>query len=326
MANSVDRMAQVLVCGLATVDIVARPVELDHGVQAGRLVPIDQIEVTTGGIVSNSGIAFARWGIPVAAIACVGADPWAEFIQATYEREGLSATGLIRVPNQSSSATIVLVDEKGQRSFLFCRGAAPHLTFENFESRYQQTGPCSWVLFGYFSLFDEFDRQLPAMVETARRLGCKTALDSAGQGGTHTTLQPILPHLDLYVPSFDEAVEQTGRVEPRDILRSFRDWGARGIVGLKLGSRGAILSPHDGEYIDVAPVVPRDPIVDTTGAGDAFYAGLIAGLLRGLNLSDAGRLAAAAGAMCVTGVGATSGLRSWDETLSWAQISVAHSP
>jgi sugar/nucleoside kinase (ribokinase family) len=94
----------------------------------------------------------------------------------------------------------------------------------------------------------------------------------------------------------------------------YRQHGAPGIVGLKLGAAGALLSPKAGEFLKIAPVPPPGPVIDTTGAGDAFYAGLIAGLARGMSLADAGRLAAAAGACCVTGLGASAGLRSFDET------------
>ena len=55
-------------------------------------------------------------------------------------------------------------------------------------------------------------------------------------------------------------------------------------------------------------------MIDTTGAGDCFYAGLIAGLSAGLSVADAGRIGAAAGACCVTGVGASSGLREFKAT------------
>ena len=60
-------------------------------------------------------------------------------------------------------------------------------------------------------------------------------------------------------------------------------------------------------------------MVDTTGAGDCFYAGLLTGLLRDMNASQAGRLAAAVGACCVTGFGATAGVRGYEETRRLAE-------
>ena len=92
-----------------------------------------------------------------------------------------------------------------------------------------------------------------------------------------------------------------------------------GLLGVKLGSRGALLSPAPGEFIATPCVPPPGPVADTTGAGDCFYAGLLTGLLRGMNAKQAGLLGAAAGACCVTGWGATAGLRDYDETLRLAK-------
>jgi ribokinase len=104
------------------------------------------------------------------------------------------------------------------------------------------------------------------------------------------------------------------------MIDAFRTAGANGVVGIKLGERGAIISPRPGELIDVPAVRPPGPIVDTTGAGDCFYAGLLTGVLRGLSPVDAARLASAAGACCVTGLGATSAARNFEETARLAGI------
>ena len=101
----------------------------------------------------------------------------------------------------------------------------------------------------------------------------------------------------------------------------YRACGAPGVLGVKLGAEGALLSLTDGEFIDINKVDPPGELVDTTGAGDCFYAGLLAGLLRGMTVDQAGRLGAATGACCVTAVGASAGLRSYDETLRLAGLS-----
>ncbi len=311
---------EVVVCGLATVDIVTRPVSLDQAVGSGRLVPMDRIEATTGGIVSNSGIALSRLGIRTAAIACVGSDAWADLIRQRFQAEGIETQAFMTNATDPTSATVVLVDQSGQRSFLFCSGAAPRLSTDHVLQQQRLIRGAKWMLLGYFSLFPEFDRQLSGILRKVRASGCKTALDCAGTGGTAVALQPILPHLDLYVPSYDEAVFQTGLTDPRKILQQFRDWGASHIVGLKLGAQGALLSPAPNEFMEIQAIRPPRPVIDTTGAGDAFYAGLIAGLVRGKSLSEAGRIGAATGAACVTALGASSGLMSWPETCRLADV------
>ena len=131
-------------------------------------------------------------------------------------------------------------------------------------------------------------------------------------------LAKILPHIDFYLPSESEAQHQTGKDDPRAIIATYREAGAAGWLGVKLGSKGALLSPKSGEFIEIAAVTPPGAIVDTTGAGDSFIGGVLAGYLRGLSPAAAGRLGAAAGACCVTGLGATTAIRSYDETAKLA--------
>jgi ribokinase len=311
---------EVLVCGLATIDIVVRPIALDQPIGAGRLHSIEHLAVTTGGLVSNSGIALCRLGIQTAAIAPIGDDPSAETVRDHYRREGLDDRGLIVRPRTATATTLVLVDRSGQRSFLFHSGAGAELTAADLDRQAASFGTAGWMLIGYYSLFPQFDRQLPEILVQAKARGQKTALDCAGTGGSGADLRAILPLLDVYVPSVDEASHQTGQTEVDGILSQYREWGAKGVVGLKLGASGAVLSPPDGGLIRIPPIRPPGPIVDTTGAGDAFYAGLIAGIVRGKSLEESGRIAASAGAACVSGLGATGGLLDWQGTCALAGV------
>ena len=140
-------------------------------------------------------------------------------------------------------------------------------------------------------------------------------MDSASPGGDMSPLREILPHLDYYVPSLAEATTQTGETDPRRIVQCYRDAGSRGVLGVKLGAAGAVLSSLEHPWIEVQPVSPPGPVVDTTGAGDAFYAGLLRGQLLGWSLARSGQLAAAMGACCVTGLGASAAIPRWKDVV-----------
>jgi sugar/nucleoside kinase (ribokinase family) len=92
---------------------------------------------------------------------------------------------------------------------------------------------------------------------------------------------------------------------------------------VKLGSAGVLLSPGAGEFMEIGVCRPPGDVLDTTGAGDCFYAGLLAGLLKDLSIEDAGRLGAAAAACCVTALGGFAGVRDFAFTARLAGIEVS---
>ena len=309
-----------ILCGSCVADILCRPVRLDVPIGAGRLLSTEPLQVATGGLVSNAGVAMARLGMKSAAFTYVGRDEWARLIRGRLEAEGLDCTGLLEHPTASTSTTVVLIDPSGERSFAHCVGA-PKLMDKALFLMHLDLFACSrMALVGYYSLMPNLEGDLPEVFAAIRGTGCRTALDAAGSGGGLQPLDRILPHLDVYCPSLAEASHQTGSSDPREILRTYRECGAAGLVGVKLGSRGALLSPAASQYVEVPCVPPPGAIVDTTGAGDCFYAGLLTGLLRGMGPREAGLLAAAAGACCVTALGATAGIRGFEETARLAGL------
>jgi sugar/nucleoside kinase (ribokinase family) len=312
--NAPEKTIDCVLCGSCVVDLLVRPVPLEQPIGGGRLLQTDPVEMTTGGIVSNAGIAMARLGQKVAAFSYVGRDDWADVIRKKLQEEGVDVQHLMTHPDGATSTTAVLVDATGERSFAHCVGAPKRMNKATFLDNLDLFARSRMLLLGYYSLMPGLEPDLPEIFAAIRQTGCRTALDAAGEGGGLQPLDRILPHLDVYVPSLAEAQHQTGHSDPERIIQVYRDCGARGLLGVKLGSRGALISPAAGELVRISAAQPPGPVVDTTGAGDAFYAGLLCGLLRELDIESAGRLAAATGACCVTALGASAGLRSFDET------------
>jgi sugar/nucleoside kinase (ribokinase family) len=304
----------VIVCGSCVVDVLVRPVALDAPIGGGQLVRTEPLLLTTGGIVSNAGITLARLGMRTAAFTYVGNDEWASVIRSRYEAEGIDTSQLMTHDSAPSSTTAVLIDSNGERSFLHAVGAPKLLNNDVFLAQLDFFSQSRVMLLGYYPLLPNLQADLPEVLAAIRGTGCMTALDAAGDGGTMEPLAACLPHLDFYVPSFKEASHQTGETDPEKIIGVYRNAGANGLIGVKLGTRGALLSPKAGQIIEVAPIAPPGEVVDTTGAGDCFFGGLLAGILRGLSVAEAGNLAAACGACCVTGLGATTAIRGYEET------------
>jgi sugar/nucleoside kinase (ribokinase family) len=315
-----DKSFDCVVVGSCVVDVLVRPVALGDPIGLGRLVEGEPLRLTTGGIVSNAGITLARLGMRVAAFTYVGNDEWAEVIRRRYEAEGIDTSALLTHPERSTSTSAVLIDPSGERSFLHCAGAPRMLDCESLLARIDLFARSRAMLLGYYPLMTRLQDDLPQVLTAIRETGCLTALDAAGSGGTMNPLASILPHLDFYVPNESEAAHQTGQAEPRAMIEAYREAGAKGWLGIKCGERGAVLSPQPGEFLSVGAIKPPDKVIDTTGAGDCFYGALLAGVLRGLQPADAIRLAAAAGAYCVTGLGATSAIRGYDETARLAGL------
>ena len=98
-----DKRYDCVVVGSCVVDVLARPVPLSQPIGAGRLIESEPLLLTTGGIVSNSGIALARLGMRVAAFTYVGDDEWADVIRRHYTAEGVDTSALVTHPTAATS-------------------------------------------------------------------------------------------------------------------------------------------------------------------------------------------------------------------------------
>ncbi len=306
--------------GSCVADILCRPVPLNEPLGAESLHRTGPIVLTAGGITANAGVTMSRLGMRVAVLTAVGDDPWGPLLTHQLQQEGVDTAMIDSRPDAATSATVVTVDPSGQRSFLHHRGAHKQLNRSAILDRIDVFSQARALLLGYYSLMPNLEGDLPEVLAAVRRRGCMTALDAAGDGGTMEPLSRSLPQLDVYVPSFAEASGQTGLSDPRRILDAYRACGAPGVLGVKLGADGVLLSDRPGGYVELPAIEPPGAVVDTTGAGDSFYAGLLTGLLKGLTLEDAGRLGAACGACCVTAIGGWRGARNYAETAQLAGL------
>lgn len=307
-------MADIACVGILVADLIGRPI--DTLPPKGRLGLVEEMTLHIGGCASNTGIDLARLGVSSAVLGKVGADGLGDFIVQTLERDRVDTRGVKRDAAVSTSATMVLVDSGGERTFLHHLGG---------NARYTE-GDVEWdVVSSSRILHMAGALVMPALdgepmarvLRKAKGLGLITSLDTVwdATGSWMKTLKPCLPHADYFMPSLSEAIELTGRKEPHDVASALRDEGV-GTVCLKLGEEGCYVL---GDGVEVQVPVFRVNAVDGTGTGDAWDAGFLVGILKGWDIATSARFANAVGAMCVMATGATAGIRSMADTLQFME-------
>ena len=159
---------------------------------------------------------------------------------------------------------------------------------------------------------------LTKLLHRAKVLDCKTAMDITGNPTRRSAAQllPALPNLDFFLPSAYEAMDLSGRDSPGKAADYFHEKGVP-VVAVKMGGQGALLSA--GGKQEVFPAY-EGPVVDTTGAGDAFVAGFLAALSRGESLPGCVQIGNGAGAKCVERLGSSGTLPAYQELISFTGL------
>ena len=300
--------------GLIVADLIAEPMDLRRPPAPGGLVSLNSLQLTTGGNVCNTGIAMAKLGMSVAAAGMVGDDVLGKAITERLVAAGLDTSAIFTTQAAQTSATVVAVEPGGERCFFHTPGVTPLIDANVFRRCFPIFKQCQWVQIGYFGLLPTLTPQLPQVLKELREFAPRTkiAFDTVNPPASSELLWPILPYVDLFAPSRTEAAAVTGEADPARMVAAFRRHMPRGLIGIKLDSEGCYLD--DGSNVVTAPAA-RITVVDTTGAGDTWFGGLLTAQLRGMSLEDSGRFANRAAADCCLALGASAGVRSFEETL-----------
>jgi sugar/nucleoside kinase (ribokinase family) len=304
----------VVCLGILVADVIARPV--DALPPAGTLELLDEITLHGGGCALNTATALARFGLRPSVVGKVGDDAFGDFVVGLLAERGIDSAGVLRDDEVPTSSTVVLVDARGERTFLHLPGANGVLTAGQLDHGLVLGGRALHVA-GSLVMPMLDGGPTAALLATAREHGVLTSLDTVWDAsGRWDRALPALPLLDVFTASAGEAAAISGETEPTAAAAWLLQRGAKR-VALKLGAEGCYVAGEDGAAHVPAP---RVDAVDGTGAGDAFAAGLLYGLLDGWPLLRAAQLANAAGALATTVVGASEGVRGLAETMELAGL------
>jgi sugar/nucleoside kinase (ribokinase family) len=303
-------MYDVACVGILVADAIAKTV--DKLPARGKLDLVDQLDLYTGGCAVNSGIAMAKIGLNTAVLGKIGNDGFGKFIYNSLKEEKVNVDGLVLDSNSSTSASVVLVDSGGERSFLHCLGANAEFTDKDVDFGIIEKSKI--VFIAGTMLMPSFDGEPCARVlKKAKEMGKYTALDTAwdSKGRWMKVLEPCMKYIDLFMPSYEEAVQLSSKEDAEDIADVFLSMGVKTAV-IKLGKDGCYIKDSGGEKYKIPTYTDIKP-VDTTGAGDSFAAGFLTGITEGWSLYECGKFANAVGTHCIMAVGASTGIKSMEE-------------
>ncbi len=257
-----------------------------------------------GGQIATAMLACARLGLRCALVGSVGDDAAAEAVLAPLAEAGVELGSVRRIPGAATQSAVILVDAKsGERTVIWQRD--PRLSLEVGSLRREE------IARGRVLHLDAGDLELSTWAAgVAREAGMAVVLDADTPG---PGVERLLRRVDFPIVSREFAETFFGTRSPVESVRGLVALGARFAV-VTLGDRGAV-GGAGGEAIQVPAF--RVPVRDTTGAGDAFHAAFVFGLLEGLGGEEILRLANAAAGMNCRAPGAQGGLPSRDALRSF---------
>jgi sugar/nucleoside kinase (ribokinase family) len=297
-------VTSVAVIGPHIVDILGRPVsEIPPGQGS---VLLDEIRVTVAGTGGGAAVDLAKLGCTVASFAAIGDDLLAELLTGQLRSHGVDTAGLVARPGAVTSSTILPIRPNGERPALHVPGATPSLRAADIDPAALLAADAI-LLGGPETVPLLLDSDGVALFAAAHDAGIPLFVDllHPATPATLELLAPLMPYVDWFMPNDDQLRGLTGVDDLADAAAILLDRGV-GAVAVTVGGQGAVLLRADTDPKTV-PALPTT-VVDTTGCGDSFNAGMITGLLNGCAPQDAALIGCACGALVASGLGSDAGI------------------
>jgi ribokinase len=300
MANN-----RVTVMGSYVADLAFR---IDHLPTWGETRMGQSFHLGPGGKGSNQAVAAARAGATVAFISKLGPDPFGEIARTLYREEKIDTQFVFASPNPTGAAAILIDAAQGENAIVVVPGAC----FELIPAEVDQ----ATTLIAASAIFvTQLELPLPT-VEHGLRIAYSHHVPTILNPAPATKLpDSIYPLCDYLTPNETEAATLTG-IPVTDLASAEKAATAllaRGVgnVILTLGAQGALIKNHT--LTRHIPAVTAGPVVETTGAGDAFNGGLASALAEGMDLIESTKFACVVAGISVTRPGTAPSMPSRPE-------------
>ncbi len=268
---------------------------------SGEDARVEELRYSPGGSAANCAVVASRLGVPTTFLGTLGEDPWAATLEVDLKHFSVD-THLIHRAAGSTGTCVAVVAPNGEKRFFSFRGV-------------NETNPpplpdnAEWSAMGCLHLsgysFQSGASRTTALnlVDQARRRGIIVSLDPSFMFAQQIGLTPghLLESVDIIFPNREETVLLSGLSDPVLAARWLRKRGVKTVI-VKLDRDGCLLVSDGVEQI--ITFKQPDLVIDTTGAGDAFCGGFLAGLLGGFLLLDCCKVGAAAATHIISQLGA----------------------
>ena len=294
-------LADIVILGIFVADAAYRAARMPA---PGETLLGTGFQLGPGGKGSNQAVAAAKAGGDVAFLSRVGADTFGAMGHAVWAEAGVKSLVIEDDALPTGSAGIIVSEDSGQNAIVVVPGAAGALSAADVEAHRAEIESATVIV-----------TQLEQPIEAALRF-----LEIGRAAGVVTVLNPApaaeLPEGMLglcgYVtPNESETEALTGLpvtnfAEAEAAAKALMDQGVRQGVVITMGEHGSLF--YDGAEAVVTPPMAAGPVVDTTGAGDAFNGGFATALAAGLPVAEALRMATATAALSVTKHGTSASM------------------
>jgi sugar/nucleoside kinase (ribokinase family) len=271
-----ERRRGVTVIGGVQADVVIRPVTELPPPGATRLT--EEMSIRVGGAGANAALAFVETGLPVRLMGCVGEDRLGEWMRQELAEAGL-VDELSVVPGRPTGLTVALESDERDRTFLTHLGVIADWGPEMIPA---DALDCDNLLLCDYCVTPGLQGEAArSLLQATRAAGGRTFFDTAWDpddfpAARRAELRDLLSRVDVFLPNEAEARAIAGDDDVHAAARALQA-ASGGWVVVKLGARGCLAVGPDGAQLTAsAPAVAV--AADTTGAGDAFNAGLVTAL------------------------------------------------
>lgn len=280
--------------------VTEKPHESFMHLAMGAKADVNKIDFSTGGGAMNAATTFARQNLPTTFIGKIGHDPAGDAVLRTLDEEHINAEHMIYSKKYNTGYSLLLLAPSGERTILTYRGASTHYRTENF-AHVEGLKP-DWLFLS--TLSGNFE-VLELLLHWANKNAVRVAFNPGKQELKHSQrLADLLKYIEVLSVNKEEAqVFVTGETT-QELARQLAE--SVQYVLVSDGPNGAVAS--DGKKIVSAGMYEDVPVVDRTGAGDAFTSGFVSQIALGKDIETAITFASANSTSVVGKIGAKTGI------------------